>query len=86
LNAALFAMYTFFYGAFDKTIHMLDTNAYKSKRFPNLFMSAVSIFGLGFQLLIISVLLFLGYKVVVIPFFIGYTALIFVFIGIRRLL
>jgi CDP-diacylglycerol--serine O-phosphatidyltransferase len=82
----LFAIYKFFYGAFDKTIYKLDPNAPKSKRFPNLFMSALSIFGLGFQLLIISCMLILGYKEVIIPFFIGYTALILVFIGIRRVL
>lgn len=82
----LFAIYKFFYGVFDKTIYTLDPNAYKSKRFPNLFMSAMSIFGLGFQLLIISILLILGYKDFIVPFFIGYTALILVFIGIRRLL
>lgn len=82
----LFAIYKVFYGVFDKTIYKLDPNAYKSKRFPNLFMSAMSIFGLGFQLLIISILLILGYKDFIVPFFIGYTALILVFIGIRRLL
>jgi len=82
----LFAIYKFFYGVFDKTIYMLDPKASKSKRFPNIFMSAVSIFGLGFQLLLISFMLILGYKDFIIPFFIGYTALIFVFIGIRRLL
>ncbi|PHS62860.1 MAG: CDP-alcohol phosphatidyltransferase [Flavobacterium sp.] len=82
----LFALYTFFYGAFDKTIHILDPNAYKSKRFPNLFMSVISIFGLGFQLLIISTMLVLGFKDFIIPFFMWYTALILVFIGVRRLL
>lgn len=82
----LFSLYKFFYSAFDKAIHLLDPNAYKSKRFPNLFMSALSIFGLGFQLLIISVLLVLGYKDAIIPFFIVYTFLIFIFIGIRRLI
>jgi hypothetical protein len=82
----LFAMYKFFYGAFDKIIHLLDPNAYKSKRFPKLYMTAISIFGLGFQLLILSIMLVLGYKEAIIPFFIGYTLLIFIFIGIRRLL
>jgi len=82
----LFAMYKFFYGTFDKIIHLLDPNAYKSKRFPKLYMTAISIFGLGFQLLILSIMLVLGYKEAIIPFFIGYTLLIFIFIGIRRLL
>ncbi len=82
----LFALYKFFYGTFDTVIHILDPGAYKSKRFPNLFMSAISIFGLGFQLLIISAMLILGYKDAIISFFIWYTLLIFLFIGIRRLL
>ena len=82
----LFAIYKFFYGAFDKTIYKLDPNAYKSKRFPSLFMSALSIFGLGFQLLIISFMLVLGYKEFIISFFIWYTLLVFLFIGIRKLL
>jgi len=82
----LFAIYKFLYGAFDKTIYTLDPNAYKSKRFPSLFMTAISIFGLGFQLLIISSMLVLGYKDYIISFFIWYTLLIFLFIGIRKLL
>ncbi|MFT4575477.1 MAG: hypothetical protein ACI9SJ_002098 [Flavobacteriaceae bacterium] len=82
----LFALYKFFYGTFDKVIHRLDPSAYKSKLFPNLFMSAISIFGLGFQLLIISAMLVLGYKDAIISFFIWYTLLIFIFIGIRKLL
>jgi len=82
----LFSLYNFFYGTFDKVIHRLDPGAFKSKRFPSLFMSAISIFGLGFQLLIISAMLILGYKDAIIAFFIWYTLLIFIFIGIRRLL
>jgi phosphatidylglycerophosphate synthase len=82
----LFAIYKFLYGAFDATIYILDPNAYKSKRFPNIFMSTISIFGLGFQLLIISAMLALGYKEVIVPFFIGFTLLVLVFIGVRRLL
>ena len=82
----LFALYIFFYGVFDKIIHLLDPNAYKSNLFPKLFMSLISIFGLGFQLLIISVLLVLGYKESIFLFFIWYTLLIPIFIGIRKLL
>ncbi|SNR35368.1 CDP-alcohol phosphatidyltransferase family protein [Lutibacter flavus] len=82
----LFAIYKFLYGAFDKTIYMLDPNAYKSKRFPSFFMTAISIFGLGFQLLITSMMLVLGYKDYIISFFIFYTLLIFLFIGIRKFL
>jgi len=53
----LFRIYTIVYGLFDKIIHALDKEAYKVKTFPNWFMSLLSIYGLGFQLLIIAVML-----------------------------
>jgi uncharacterized membrane protein len=80
----LFFLYKTFYGIFDKIIYALDRNASKGKTFPNWLMSLISTFGLGFQLLIISVLLVLGLKQMIIPFFIAYSGLIFVFISIRR--
>lgn len=82
----LFALYKMLYGIFDKTIYFLDMKATIGKSFHNWFMTAVSTFGLGFQLLIISVMLVLGWADFIIPFFIGYTAMIFVFIGIRKVL
>lgn len=81
----LFGLYKLFYGAFDKAIYALDPNAFKGKVLPNFFMTAVSTFGLGFQLLIIAVMLVLGLKAFILPFFLGYTVMIFVFIGIRKL-
>lgn len=80
----LFKMYLFFYGPFDKLIYALDRKAVESKNLPNWFMTGVSIFGLGFQLLIIGIMLALHLKQYIIPFFIAYSALIFLFIGIRR--
>ena len=80
----LFALYKTLYGAFDKTIYVLDNNADKGKILPNWLMTSVSTFGLGFQLLIISVLLVAGLKSIILPFFLGYTVMIFVFIGIRK--
>jgi phosphatidylglycerophosphate synthase len=80
----LFFLYKAFYGIFDKIIYALDKNASQGKTLPNWFMSLISTFGLGFQLLIISVLLVTGLKEVIIPFFIGYSVLIFVFIFIRK--
>lgn len=80
----LFQIYTIVYGAFDKIIHALDKDAYKVKTFPNWFMTFVSIYGLGFQLLIIAVLLPMGFISYIIPFFIVYTSLIFVLIAIRK--
>ena len=80
----LFGLYKLLYGVFDATIYWLDASANKGKRFPNVFMTALSTFGLGFQLLIISLLLVLGYIDYIIPFFLWYSLLLFVFIGIRK--
>lgn len=80
----LFRIYTIVYGGFDKIIHALDNDAYKVKTFPNWFMTLVSLYGLGFQLLIIAVLLPLGQIEWVIPFFIAYSVFIFILIGIRK--
>ena len=80
----LFGIYTVVYGAFDKIIHALDQQAYKVKSFPNWFMTLLSLYGLGFQLLIIAVMLSLGWIEWIVPFFIAYTLLIFAFIGIRK--
>jgi hypothetical protein len=80
----LFKIYTLVYGAFDKIIHTLDNDAHKAKTFPNWFMTLVSLYGLGFQLLVIAVLLPLGWIEMIVPFFIVYSVLIFVLIGIRK--
>ena len=80
----LFGLYKLFYGAFDKTIYTLDSTADKGSVLPNWLMTSVSTFGLGFQLLIIATMLVLGFKALILPFFLVYTAMIFVFIGIRK--
>jgi phosphatidylglycerophosphate synthase len=80
----LFRIYTIVYGVFDKTIHFLDADAYRVKTFPNWFMSLVSVFGLGFQLLIIAIMLPFGLIEHIIPFFIYFTILIAVLIGVRK--
>lgn len=80
----LFKIYLIFYGIFDKIIYNLDYSAHKVKTLPKWFMTAVSCYGLGFQLLIMAFLLALNKPDWIIPFFIGYSALIFVFIAIRR--
>jgi hypothetical protein len=80
----LFKIYTIVYGVFDKTIHALDSEAYKVKTFPNWFMTFVSIYGLGFQLLIIATMLPLNLIEYIVPFFVYYTLFIFVLIGIRK--
>ncbi len=80
----LFNLYSFFYGFFDKTIHFLDKDAHKVKTFPNWFMTMLSVYGLGFQLLIIAIMLPLNLIEYIIPFFIIYTSFIFVLISIRK--
>lgn len=80
----LFRLYTLAYGLFDKVIHWMDAEAYKVKTFPNWFMTLLSLYGLGFQLLIMAVMLPMGWIEYIIPFFIVYTLLIFALIGIRR--
>ena len=82
----LFKLYTLFYGVFDKIIYQLDRKAVSALNLPNWFMTAVSTFGLGFQLLLIGLMLALGFKQYIIPFFIGYSLFILVFIAIRRLI
>ena len=80
----LYQIYNIVYGSFDKIIHTLDKNAYKVKTFPNWFMTLVSLYGLGFQLLIIAVMLSMNLVEYIIPFLIYFTLLIFVFVGIRK--
>jgi len=82
----LFKTYRLFYGPFDKIIYLLDRKAVSCKKLPKWFMTAVSTFGLGFQLLIIGAMLALDLKDYIIPFFIGFSLFIFIFIGLRRFL
>ena len=79
-----YKIYYLLYIPFDKTIYFMDRNAVKSKPFPKWFMTLVSIYGLGFQLFIMALMLVLKLQAFVIPFFIGYSVLIIVFIFIRR--
>lgn len=80
----LFFLYKMLYGVFDKIIYALDKNANKGKPFPKWFMTCVSSFGLGFQLLIIALMLVLNLKEFILLFFLIYSLIIFAFIGIRK--
>ena len=80
----LFILYRILYGSFDEAVFLLDRKATQSEWFPRWFMTGVSILGLGFQLLIISVMLVLEWAEYIFPFFIFYSVFIFVFIGIRK--
>ena len=80
----LFGVYTFLYGIFDSIIYKMDKKAIKGEAFPNWFMTAVSTFGLGFQLLTIGLMLVFHLENYILTFFIGYSLFILVFIGLRR--
>jgi phosphatidylserine synthase len=79
-----FWTYNMLYITFDKAIYYLDMKATSANNFPKWFMTAVSSFGLGFQLLIMGIMLVLHLENYIIPFFVGYTGLILVFILIRK--
>jgi hypothetical protein len=79
-----YKIYDFLYITFDKTIYWMDKKAMNSEPFPKWFMTLLSSFGLGFQLLIMAIMLVLNLEDYVISFFIGYSIFIFFFIGIRR--
>lgn len=81
----LFKIYTLFYSIYDRIIYRLDRKAPYVQTFPRWFMTFVSIYGLGFQLLIISFMLVTGLIEWIIPFFIGYSFFIFIFIAVRKL-
>jgi phosphatidylglycerophosphate synthase len=80
----LFRLYQGCYGLFDRAIYALDRKAPAAKHLPKWLMTAVSTFGLGFQLLVIGLMLAFGLEDFIFPFFIAYSGFIFVFIGIRR--
>ncbi len=80
----LYKIYDLLYIAFDKTIYLMDKDAMHGKPFPKWFMTLLSMFGLGFQLLIMATLLVLDLEEYVIPFFIYYSFGILVFVGIRK--
>jgi phosphatidylglycerophosphate synthase len=80
----LFNIFNVLYYLFDKAVHYLDPLAYTSKVFPPWFMTVVSFYGLGFQLLIMAILLAFGWIGFIIPFFIWYSVFIFIIVFIRR--
>lgn len=81
----LFNSYKLLYGLFDRIIYAMDRQAATSDKFPKWFMTSLSAYGLGFQLLLISLFLIFGLKELILPFFILYSAFILIFIGTRKL-
>ena len=81
----LFKIYLLFYGIFDKIIYFFDANAYKVKKFPNWFMTVMSLYGLGFQLLIMALLLATNQIIYILPLFAVMTLPILLCIGVRKM-
>ena len=81
----LFTVYTILFGLFDRLVYALDRTA-SHTQFPRWFMTFLSIYGLGFQLLLIAILLNTGLVTFIIPFLILYTIFVPVLIGIRKLI
>ena len=80
----MFNVYRVLYGLFDNVIYSLDKSASQIKDFPNWFMTIVSLYGLGFQLIIISIMLNLGLIDYIIPFIAYYTLLLPFIVIIRK--
>ncbi|WP_158861465.1 CDP-alcohol phosphatidyltransferase family protein [Lunatibacter salilacus] len=80
----LFWIFYALYGVFDRAVYWMDPGALRAQTFPNWFMTLLSIYGLGFQLLLIAILLSANLIGSIIPFFIGYSVLFLVFIPLRR--
>lgn len=79
-----YGLYVVLYRGFDKIIHALDKQAMHGNTFPKWFMTMTSVFGLGFQLLIIAILLSLGKASLIIPVILASSVFILVFIALRR--
>ncbi len=80
----LYTIFNILYRGFDQFIYYADRQAPKNQKFPNWFMSCISLLGLGSQMLLMAVMLSFGLVNYVLPFFIAYTALVPVFIVLRR--
>lgn len=80
----IFKIYLGLYGVFDRIIYFLDADAHKVKKFPNWFMTVLSIYGLGFQLLIIAVMLATKNSSHIFPLILAMTFPLIVLIGIRK--
>jgi hypothetical protein len=81
-----YKIYDILYISFDKIMYFMDKNASDSPPFPKWFMTLISIYGLGFQLLIMALMLTFKLQDYVIPFFIIYSVFIVVLVGIRKLI
>ena len=79
-------IYLLLYGPYDWLMLKLDPRAADGIILPNVFLSVVSFFGLGFQLLVIGILMVAGQVDLVLPFFVWLNILAFVLVFGRRIL
>ncbi len=80
----LFTIYKLLYSVYDRIIYKIERNAPDADPFPKWFMTILSFYGLGFQLLIISVMMAAGFIEYIIPFIILYSIFILLFVFIRK--
>lgn len=80
----MYKIYRGLYGFFDEIVYKLDRNALNETYIPAWFMTCLSIFGLGFQLLFIGMLLILGLRDSICYIVISASLLIPVFVIVRR--
>jgi len=83
--SVLYMIYTSLYGAYDRIIYTIDGTASLGVKFPKWYMTCLSIYGLGFQLLIMVVMFNFNLTEYIVPFFIVFTGFVPVFIIIRKL-
>ena len=79
-----YKIYDVLYISFDKIMYFMDKDAKDSPPFPKWFMTILSLYGLGFQLLIMALMLSFNLESYVIPFFIVYSVFLVVFVGLRK--
>ena len=79
-----YKIYDVLYISFDKIMYFMDKDAKDSQPFPKWFMTILSLYGLGFQLLIMALMLSFNLESYVIPFFIVYSVFLVVFVGLRK--
>ena len=80
----LFTIYRMLYSVYDRVIYRIERNAPEADPFPKWFMTILSFYGLGFQLLIISIMMTAGLIGYIIPFIISYSIFIILFVAIRK--
>jgi len=81
----LYMIYTSLYGAYDRIIYTLDGSAARGVKFPKWFMTCLSVYGLGFQLLIMVMMFNFNLTEYIVPFFIAFTGFVPIFIIIRKI-